>query len=93
MLTGLVGGRQTRAIAPMPFPPATGLLRLAYGSHLRKHVKNWFGEFDSLLNELDKNVRGVARAVRSAFDDGPFQILAYRGYGNGRVAYIHGRAQ
>jgi phosphatidate phosphatase APP1 len=56
-------------------------------------MKNWLGEFDSLLNELDKSVRGVARAVRSAFDDGPFQILAYRGYGNARVAYIHGRAQ
>jgi phosphatidate phosphatase APP1 len=56
-------------------------------------MKNWLGEFDSLLNELDKNVRSVARAVRSAFDDGPFQILAYRGYGNGRVAYINGRAQ
>jgi len=56
-------------------------------------MKNWLGEFDSLLNELDKNVRGMARAVRSAFDDGPFQILAYRGYGNGRVAYINGRAQ
>jgi phosphatidate phosphatase APP1 len=56
-------------------------------------MKNWLGEFDSLLNELDKNVRGMARAVRSAFDDGPFQILAYRGYGNDRVAYINGRAQ
>jgi phosphatidate phosphatase APP1 len=56
-------------------------------------MKNWLGELDSLLNELDKNVRDVARAVRSAFDDGPFQLLAYRGYANSRVAYIHGRAQ
>ncbi|MEO8335036.1 MAG: phosphatase domain-containing protein [bacterium] len=56
-------------------------------------MKSWLGELDSLLNELDKGVKGVARAVRSAFDDGPFQILTYRGYGNARVAYIHGRAQ
>ncbi|MEO5815960.1 MAG: phosphatase domain-containing protein [Gemmatimonadaceae bacterium] len=56
-------------------------------------MRDWLGELDSLVNELDKGVKGVARAVRSAFDDGPFQILAYRGYGNARVAHIHGRAQ
>ena len=56
-------------------------------------MRNWIGEIDSLLGELDKNVRGVARAVRSAFGDGPFEVLAYRGYGNATSAYIHGRAQ
>ena len=56
-------------------------------------MRNWIGEIDSLLGELDKNVRGVARAVRSAFGDGPFEVLAYRGYGNGRYAHVHGRAQ
>ena len=56
-------------------------------------MRNWIAEIDTLLGELDKNVRGVARAVRSAFDDGPFEVLAYRGYGNARAAYIHGRAQ
>ncbi len=56
-------------------------------------MKNWLGELDSLLNELHTNVRSAARAVRSVFDDGPFQIVVYRGYGNARVAYINGRAQ
>ena len=56
-------------------------------------MRDWLGEIDSLLGELDKNVRGVARSVRSAFDDGPFEVLAYRGYGNASHAYIHGRAQ
>jgi phosphatidate phosphatase APP1 len=56
-------------------------------------MRNWIADIDTLLGELDKNVRGVARAVRSAFDDGPFEVLVYRGYGNARVAYIHGRAQ
>jgi phosphatidate phosphatase APP1 len=56
-------------------------------------MRNWIAEIDSLLGELDKSVRGAARAVRSAFDDGPFEILAYRGYGNSHAAYVHGRAQ
>jgi phosphatidate phosphatase APP1 len=56
-------------------------------------MKDWLGEIDSLLGELDKNVRGAVRSVRSAFDDGPFEVLAYRGYGNARHAYVHGRAQ
>ncbi len=56
-------------------------------------MRNWIAQIDSLLGELDKNVRGVARAVRSAFDDGPFEVLAYRGYGNAHVAFIQGRAQ
>ncbi len=56
-------------------------------------MKDWLGEIDSLLGELDKNVRGAVRSVRSAFDDGPFEVLAYRGYGDARHAYVHGRAQ
>ena len=56
-------------------------------------MKDWLGEIDSLLGELDKNVRGAVRSMRSAFDDGPFEVLAYRGYGDARHAYVHGRAQ
>ncbi|CAN5116696.1 App1 family protein [soil metagenome] len=56
-------------------------------------MRNWLGEIDSLLNEVDRNVRGVARAVRSAFDDGPFEVLTYRGFGDARHAYVYGRAQ
>ncbi|MEO8622717.1 MAG: phosphatase domain-containing protein [bacterium] len=56
-------------------------------------MRDWLGRVDSLLGELDKNVRGAVRSVRSTFDDGPFEVLAYRGYGNARCAYVHGRAQ
>ena len=56
-------------------------------------MRNWLGEIDSLLGEVDKNVRGVARAVRSAFDDGPFEVLTYRGFGDAQHAYVYGRAQ
>ena len=56
-------------------------------------VKDWLVEIDSLLGEFDRSVRGAARAVRSAFDEGPFEILAYRGFGTTRSAHVYGRAQ
>ncbi|CAN5825148.1 App1 family protein [soil metagenome] len=56
-------------------------------------VRDWLGEIDSLLGEVDRTVRGAARTVRSAFDDGPFGVLAYRGFGNATSAYVYGRAQ
>lgn len=56
-------------------------------------MRDWLGEIDSLLGEVDRNVRGVARAVRSAFDAGPYEVLTYRGFGDGGHAYVHGRAQ
>ena len=56
-------------------------------------MRHWLGEIDSLFGEVEKSVRGAVRSVRSAFDDGPFQVLAYRGFGNARSAYVHGRAQ
>lgn len=56
-------------------------------------MRDWLGAIDSLLGEVDRNVRGAVRSVRSAFDDGPFEVLAYRGYGNGLHVYVHGRAQ
>ncbi|CAN5920916.1 App1 family protein [soil metagenome] len=56
-------------------------------------MRNWLGEIDSLLGEVDRSVRGVARAVRSAFDDGPLEVLTYRGFGDARHAHVYGRAQ
>ncbi len=56
-------------------------------------MRNWLGEIDALLGEIDRNVRGAVRSVRSVFDDGPYQVLAYRGYGTTSTACIHGRAQ
>jgi phosphatidate phosphatase APP1 len=56
-------------------------------------MRGWLREIDSLLGEVDKNVRGAVRSVRSAFDDGPFEVLAYRGFGNAHCVYVYGRAQ
>ena len=56
-------------------------------------VRDWLGEIDSLLGEIDRSIRGAARSVRSAFDDGPFEVLTYRGFGTTTSAYVYGRAQ
>ncbi|MEO7457166.1 MAG: phosphatase domain-containing protein [Gemmatimonadaceae bacterium] len=56
-------------------------------------MRDWIGEIDSLISEIDKGVKGVARAVRSVLDDGPYQVLAYRGYGNATSGHFYGRAQ
>lgn len=34
-----------------------------------------------------------ARAIRSTFDNDPFEVLAYRGYGNRIRTHVYGRAQ
>ena len=61
--------------------------------HPANHVRDWLGEIDSFLGEIDRTVRGAARTVRSAFDEGPFEVLAYRGFGTATSAYVYGRAQ
>jgi phosphatidate phosphatase APP1 len=55
-------------------------------------MKNWTGSVDALLGELDKHLRGAAKAVRSVFDDEPYEVLAYRGYGNRSEVAVQGRA-
>jgi phosphatidate phosphatase APP1 len=56
-------------------------------------MRDWIGEIDSLLGEVDKTVRGAVRNVRSVLNDGPYEVLAYRGYGNATSAFFTGRAQ
>lgn len=55
-------------------------------------MKNWTGSVDSLLGELDKHLRGAAKAVRSVFTDEPYELLTYRGYGNADEVVLQGRA-
>lgn len=43
------------------------------------------------FRRLGKTAAGAARAVKSTFDDDPFEVLCYRGYGNSARAWIHGR--
>jgi phosphatidate phosphatase APP1 len=55
-------------------------------------MKDWSARFESMLGEVKKNVGSAARAVRSALDDDPFELLAYRGYGSPGRAHVYGRA-
>ena len=54
-------------------------------------MREWGVELSSLLGELGKNIKGAARAVQSVFDDDPYEVLAYRGYGDGCRAHVYGR--
>jgi phosphatidate phosphatase APP1 len=55
-------------------------------------MKDWTARIESLLVNVRKQVGGAARAIGSALDDDPFEVLAYRGYGNLTRAYVSGRA-
>ena len=51
-------------------------------------IKSQIGSF---LGELGSDIKSAAQHVREAFDDDPFEILAYRGYGNATRAHVYGR--
>jgi phosphatidate phosphatase APP1 len=54
--------------------------------------KDWAADVGSLLGDLGNKLIGVAASVaHSALGDEPFQVLPYRGYGNGNRAWIYGR--
>jgi phosphatidate phosphatase APP1 len=55
---------------------------------LKEEMHDWADRLDA----VHKNLRSAARAVRSAFDDDPFELLTYRGYGSADRVHIHGRA-
>jgi phosphatidate phosphatase APP1 len=48
-------------------------------------------QIGSILSEFGSDIKSAANQVREAFDDDPFEILAYRGYGNAARAYVYGR--
>jgi len=54
-------------------------------------MSDWSGEIEFLLRKAGKTAVAAARAVKSALDDDPFEVLCYRGYGNASRAWIHGR--
>jgi phosphatidate phosphatase APP1 len=55
-------------------------------------TKDWAADVSSLVTGLGKNVLGVAaRVVHAALGMEPYEILAYRGYGNGVRAHVYGR--
>lgn len=54
--------------------------------------KDWAADVGSLVAGLGKNLLGVAaRVIHAAVGAEPFEILAYRGYGNGVRAHVYGR--
>ncbi len=55
-------------------------------------MKGWAGDIGSVLGELGKNLAGVAaRVAHDALGSEPFEILLYRGYGNGARTHVYGR--
>jgi phosphatidate phosphatase APP1 len=55
-------------------------------------MSDWAGRLDNVFGGVRKTVKGTARAIRSALDDDPFELLAYRGYGSADRVHVHGRA-
>ena len=54
--------------------------------------KDWAADVGSLVTGLGKNLLGVAaRVIHAAVGAEPFEILTYRGYGNGSRAHVYGR--
>jgi phosphatidate phosphatase APP1 len=54
-------------------------------------MSDWAERLDSLTRNIRKDVRDTARAVRAVFKDEPYEVLTYRGYGNGHRVFIAGR--
>ena len=54
--------------------------------------KNWAADVGSLIGGLGKDILGLAaRVAHAALGTDPYEILAFRGYGNGTRAYVYGR--
>jgi phosphatidate phosphatase APP1 len=54
-------------------------------------MSDWSIELDYLVRRLGLGAANAVRAIGSALDDDPFEILCYRGYGNGVQAHVYGR--
>ena len=55
-------------------------------------MPDWLNELDFLAGKARRQIRGAAHAIRNAVNDDPFEVLAYRGFGNSGRAHIYGRA-
>jgi phosphatidate phosphatase APP1 len=55
-------------------------------------MTDWPDRAEDILRELRKHLGGVVRAIGSTLNNDPFELIPYRGYGNSRRAYVHGRA-
>src|SRR5437868_3006495 len=54
--------------------------------------KDWAADMTSLVAGLGKNLLGTAaHVVHAVVGTDPYEIIAYRGYGNGGRAHVYGR--
>lgn len=54
-------------------------------------MAKWTTHLESLLREVKKQFGGAAGAIGLTRDKDPFEVLAYRGYGNATRAHVSGR--
>ena len=54
-------------------------------------MSDWSVEIEFLAKKLGMGAARTVRAISSAMKDDPFEVLAYRGYGNGAKAHVYGR--
>ena len=48
-------------------------------------------QINAILGEVGNNLESATQKVRAVFNDDPFEILGYRGYGNATTAHVYGR--
>ncbi len=54
-------------------------------------MSEWSLEIEYLARKLGLGAANAVRAIRSAIDDDPFEIVPYKGYGNSVQAHVYGR--
>lgn len=54
-------------------------------------MTDWSIEIEFLAKKLGMGAAHTVRAISTAMRDDPFEVLAYRGYGNGVKAHVYGR--
>src|SRR5438046_1811225 len=72
--------------------PQVPVARPSHGTSGMSEMKSLATDLGSVLGEIGKNLAGVAaRVAHAALGSEPFEILLYRGYGNGARAHVYGR--
>jgi phosphatidate phosphatase APP1 len=65
--------------------------RAAHIPHIGIDMSEWSEELAYLLKKVGKTAGSAARAVKSALDDDPHEVLCYRGFGSPSRSWIYGR--
>jgi phosphatidate phosphatase APP1 len=58
---------------------------------MMRGMTDWSEELGFVLRKIGKSAEWTARAVGSAFDDDPHEVVGYRGFGNATRAWVYGR--